>query len=202
MPDRYGILAIDVGTSSTKAVLFETGGAIVAGARRSYPMLTPRPGWAEQDPDAVVTAALDASAVVAAAGRAQQVAIVALGLSTAMHTLLGLDAGRRPVTPLLTWADERATGQAERLRADPAGQRPAAGPAVRDLAAPDVAAAEAGLAARGAAGPVRRSPLLGRHQGIPAAPTVRRRPAGGPVDGLAALTRGAGRALSRPSLGP
>jgi gluconokinase len=123
MPDRHGILAIDVGTSSTKAVLFEPGGSIVGSAHRGYPMLTPHPGWAEQDPDAVVTAALDAMTAVAAAAGRQRVTIVALGLSTAMHTLLGLDADRRPVTPLLTWADERALDQAERLRADPAGQR-------------------------------------------------------------------------------
>ncbi len=123
MPDRHGVLAIDVGTTSTKAVLFDRAGTVAASAHCGYPLLAAQPGWAVQDPDAVVHAVLDSTAAVTATARDQRIVIVALGLSTAMHTLLGLDADRQPITPLLTWADERAAGQAERLRADPAGRR-------------------------------------------------------------------------------
>jgi gluconokinase len=114
---REGVLALDVGTTSAKAVLFALDGAVLASDRQAYPLLTPHPGWAVQDPDQVVDAALAAASAAVAKN-----ATVALGLSTAMHTLLGLDARLRPITPLLTWADGRAARQAERLRADPAGR--------------------------------------------------------------------------------
>jgi gluconokinase len=51
---------------------------------------------------------------VAARGPAR---VVAVALSTAMHGLIGLDAGHRPLTPLLTLADSRATAEAAELRA-------------------------------------------------------------------------------------
>jgi gluconokinase len=123
MPQRRGVLALDVGTTSTKAVLFDVAGAVVASSTHEYPLVAPRPGWAVQDPDLIVTAALDAIGVVAAAARGRQVAVVGLAVSTMMHSLLALDARHRPLTPSLTWADGRAASQAERLRADPAGRR-------------------------------------------------------------------------------
>ena len=47
---------------------------------------------------------------------------VGLSFSSAMHSLIGLDTDGRAITPSITWADLRATEQAERLRATPAGR--------------------------------------------------------------------------------
>ena len=47
------ILGIDIGTSSAKAILFDLAGKQVTSASQSYPLLTPEPGWVEQDPEAV-----------------------------------------------------------------------------------------------------------------------------------------------------
>jgi gluconokinase len=123
MSDRCGVLAVDVGTTSTKAVLFDVSGAVVARAVHEYPLAAPRPGWAVQDPDLIAAAALDAVAAVAADARARQVTVAGLAVSTAMHSLLALDARRRPLTPSVTWADGRAAEQARRLRESPAGRR-------------------------------------------------------------------------------
>jgi gluconokinase len=123
MPARLGVLALDIGTTSTKAVLFDTAGAAVAGATHEYPLVAPHPGWAVQDPDLIIAAAAEAVGAVAAAARGRQVTVAGLAVSTAMHSLLALDTRHRPLTPALTWADGRAAGQAERLRADPAGRR-------------------------------------------------------------------------------
>ena len=83
---------------------------------REYPLLRPKPGWEVQRPE-VITAAVVAALtdVVTACGAAR---VAALSLSSAMHGLIGLDAGRRPLTPLVTWADSRAAGEAARLTAD------------------------------------------------------------------------------------
>ncbi|MCS7190651.1 MAG: FGGY family carbohydrate kinase, partial [Fimbriimonadales bacterium] len=45
------LLGIDIGTSGVKALLIDTSGAVVASASESYPLYTPQPLWAEQDPN-------------------------------------------------------------------------------------------------------------------------------------------------------
>lgn len=123
MPARPGVLALDIGTTSTKAVLFDTAGAAVASATYEYPLVAPQPGWAVQDPDLITAAALDAIGAVVAAARGGPVAVAGLAVSTVMHSLFALDDRGRPLTPALTWADGRAGEQVERLRASADGRR-------------------------------------------------------------------------------
>ncbi len=108
------VIGLDVGTTAVKAVAFSPGSAWRATALREYPLCEPRPGWQVQDPDAVVAATLEAlrECVLATAGAS----VTAVSVGTAMHGLLALDRQNRPITPLLTWADSRATGQARWLR--------------------------------------------------------------------------------------
>ena len=110
------LLGLDVGTTAVKAAAFGVGGdrGQVAGTLREYPLEQPQPGWQVQDP-ATVLAGVDAALreLVAQLGSAR---VLGLSLSTAMHGLLGLDAQRRPLTPLLTWADSRAHAEARALR--------------------------------------------------------------------------------------
>ncbi|MGY1814931.1 gluconokinase [Blastococcus sp. SYSU D00820] len=110
------VIGLDVGTTAVKAVAFDPASPWRASALRGYPLLQPAPGHQVQDPAAVLDATLAALAeCVAACGGAR---VLAVSVSTAMHGLLALDADRRPLTPLLTWADSRATVQARALRAD------------------------------------------------------------------------------------
>jgi gluconokinase len=76
-------------------------------------MLQPAPGQQVQDPATIITAAAEAvREVVAACGSAE---VVAVSLSAAMHGLVGFDADRRPLTPLITWADARSRAEAREL---------------------------------------------------------------------------------------
>ncbi|WP_245612475.1 gluconokinase [Actinotalea ferrariae] len=112
------VVGVDIGTTSTKAVAFD-GGVVVASASHGYPLLQPEPGYAVQDPDRVLAAVRAAvSDVVGQVGAAR---VAGLSFSAALHSLVGLDAHGTPVTELLTWADTRATAQAERLRAAAGG---------------------------------------------------------------------------------
>ena len=47
------ILALDQGTTSSRAILFDKAGAVVAVAQKEFPQLFPKPGWVEHDPAAI-----------------------------------------------------------------------------------------------------------------------------------------------------
>jgi gluconokinase len=110
------VLGVDIGTTSAKAVAFDVDGRDLGRGETPYPLLEPEPGQAVQDPGAVVDATLAAIRTAAAAARDHSARTVALSFSGAMHSLVGLDADGNALTPLITWADMRATEQAERLR--------------------------------------------------------------------------------------
>lgn len=118
------ILGIEIGTSAVKAVLFHfpaTGGAAsVASATVPVTLEVPAAGRAEQDPHATlgaVCAVMDEVRLKAQDRLGYAPRIRAVGFSTAMHSLLSLDAAGVPLHPAITWADQRAAHQAERLRA-------------------------------------------------------------------------------------
>ena len=112
------VIGVDLGTTSTKAVAYDTSGEELATASAGYPLDEPHPGWAEQDPALILDAVLESvRTVVSEVDRP----VAGLSFSSAMHTLLGLDAQGRPLTPSLSWADSRAAAQAERIRATPDG---------------------------------------------------------------------------------
>jgi gluconokinase len=113
------ILTLDIGSSSTRASLFDARGRSVAGctAQEHSAMRVSANGATEDNAEeALARAARCIDAVLAQAGPlAQQIRAVAL--ATMATTLVGLDAAGRPLTPLRTYADTRATPDAEQLRA-------------------------------------------------------------------------------------
>ena len=112
------VIGVDIGTTSTKAVAYDRRGEVLASHSREYELHEPAPGYAEQDPDEIHAAVLATlGAVVGEVGSP----VAGLCFSAAMHSLLGLDSGGRPLTPALTWADSRAAAQAERIRAATGG---------------------------------------------------------------------------------
>jgi len=114
------LIAIDIGTSSTKVLCVTPQGRVLHRVSRTYPMLHPRAGWSEQDAGALLSAVI--SAVRAAIGRAGAMPL-AFGLSSAMHSLLVIGRDGRPIGNMITWADRRSQAQADRLSAGPRGQQ-------------------------------------------------------------------------------
>jgi gluconokinase len=108
------VIGLDVGTTGVKAVAFELGSSGRRVALREYPLLAPEPDQAVQDPSTILLATGEALAeCVASAGSAE---VLAISVSAGMHGLMALDAERRPLTPLITWADGRARDEARSLR--------------------------------------------------------------------------------------
>ena len=107
------VIGLDVGTTGVKAAAFSPGSPWQRVAVRDYPLLEAGPGQWVQDAATVVAGARAALTDCVAATAGSEVLGVAV--SAGMHGLLALDAGHRPLTPLLTWADGRAREQARRL---------------------------------------------------------------------------------------
>jgi xylulokinase len=117
------ILGIDIGTASTKVIAFDLMGTEVASATRPYPLLTPQPGWVEQDAEQVWRALLDALRDIASRTGGHR--IIALALAAQAGSIIPTDAAGDPVHPMITWLDRRTDdlvaawqrdGTAERIR--------------------------------------------------------------------------------------
>ncbi|NWF69151.1 MAG: gluconokinase [Chloroflexi bacterium] len=113
---KHCILAVDIGTSGARAVLFDTQARALAQARVPYAMRFPRDGWAEQDPETVVQAVLH---VLKAGVRAlpKDMPLAAVVLSAQMYSILALSTGGEVLSPSLTWADTRSAPFAVAARA-------------------------------------------------------------------------------------
>jgi xylulokinase len=110
------LLGIDLGTSSVKAVLIDDAGRVLGHGGREYPMLTPKPQFAEQDPAAWFEAAADAVQQAVAGSDVRQ-DIAAIGFSGHMHGVVLLDANGSVVRPAIIWADQRAAAEADAITA-------------------------------------------------------------------------------------
>ncbi len=113
------VIGVDLGTTATKAVAFRVDGSTAASHSGGYPLDEPHPGYAVQDAQLILEAALESIAAVVAEVGADRVA--GLAFSSAMHSLIGLSPDQEPLTSVVTWADTRARVQAERLRASVGG---------------------------------------------------------------------------------
>lgn len=101
------ILGLDVGTTAAKAVLFDLNGNELALSDRTYPLITPQPGWAELEPQGIWQAVQEVIAEVTSQ-QPQDSHISAVGLSTQGGTLIPADEAGNPVYNAITWLDQRA----------------------------------------------------------------------------------------------
>ena len=111
------LLAIDQGTTSTRAVLFDLQGNQLALARRPLANRAPAPGLVEQDPAEIWRGTEEAVAEVLAAAGSEPLA--AIGLTNQRETVCVWDpTDGRPLAPALVWQDRRTAPLCERLRAE------------------------------------------------------------------------------------
>ena len=110
------LLGIDIGTSGLKCVLVDSGGQVLEHAFRPYAPDTPRPGWAEQDPEIWAEAALSAVSEVVDRAGVSRASIASLGFSGQMHSTVCLDKDGRCLRPAILWLDHRSVAQVAALR--------------------------------------------------------------------------------------
>jgi xylulokinase len=104
---------LDVGTSGVKGLALDAEGNVLAAAEAGYPLSTPRPGWAEQDPEDWWRAAEAVLAQLRASAGTPQ----GIGLSGQMHGLVVLDADDRVLRPAIIWNDQRTGAECREIEA-------------------------------------------------------------------------------------
>jgi len=114
---RY-ILALDQGTSSSRAMLFDEEGAPVATEQREFPQIYPRAGWVEHDPEAIWSSQLEAAQDLLRKSAVALDQIAAVGITNQRETTVVWDrATGRPVANAIVWQCRRTAGQCDALRA-------------------------------------------------------------------------------------
>ncbi|MBI3749512.1 MAG: carbohydrate kinase, partial [Chloroflexi bacterium] len=104
------LLAVDVGTQSVRALVFDAAGALLASARIPIePYVSPKPGWAEQDPELYWRTLGEACRRVLADPAVRRDAIAGLALTTQRGTVVVTDEAGAPLRPAIVWLDQRRT---------------------------------------------------------------------------------------------
>jgi glycerol kinase len=116
------ILALDQGTTSSRAILFDEAGSIVAVAQHEFEQFYPRAGWVEHDPTEILTSQL--SCAVEALGRAgaRPRDVAAIGITNQRETVVVWDrATGKAIHPAIVWQDRRTADKCKELEASGVG---------------------------------------------------------------------------------
>lgn len=108
-------LGIDIGTSGTKALVLSRHGHVLSAAESAHQLLTPKPGWAEQDPENWWQAVKLATRAALKKARIKGQDIRAIGLSGQMHGSVFLGQDVKPIRPALLWNDQRTSEQCQQI---------------------------------------------------------------------------------------
>ncbi|MEP7244101.1 MAG: glycerol kinase GlpK [Gammaproteobacteria bacterium] len=117
------ILALDQGTTSSRSILFDHDGNLVASAQREFPQHFPQPGWVEHDAHDIWRSQSETIDEVLATARATPSDIAAVGIANQRETTLVWDRhSGEPIARAIVWQDRRTAAHCERLKA--AGHEP------------------------------------------------------------------------------
>lgn len=108
------LIGLDIGTGGAKALAITPDGEVVARATASYPLLTPRPGWSEQDPADWWEAT---AKVLQVLSRQLERRIVGIGLAGQMHGAVLLDRTGAVIRPAILWNDARTGAECREIEA-------------------------------------------------------------------------------------
>ncbi|MER2064352.1 MAG: FGGY family carbohydrate kinase, partial [Alkalibacterium sp.] len=109
-------IGVDIGTTSTKAVLFTKEGKSICEKSVDYPMYHPEPQASEQDPDEILQAVITSIKEVMTEAGAAKETIQFISFSAAMHSFIAVDKEGRPLTASIIWADQRSEPYAAKLK--------------------------------------------------------------------------------------
>lgn len=109
------LLGIDIGTTGTRSLVINEDGSIIGSAVKEYPLYTPKPGWAEQEPEDWYDATIQTIKEVLEKNEIKGSDIKAIGLSGQMHGSVFLDKNNEVIRPAILWCDQRTEPQCQEI---------------------------------------------------------------------------------------
>ena len=114
---RY-VMALDQGTTSSRAILFDEAGRVVASDQHEFTQHFPQPGWVEHDPEEIWATQLRAARGALAAAGAEAADLAAIGITNQRETALVWDrASGEPIHRAIVWQSRQTAPICEALRA-------------------------------------------------------------------------------------
>ena len=111
------ILAIDQGTTSTRAIVFDAAGQPVASVQKELPQIFPKPGWVEHDPEEIWRATVEVCRGAVAKAKLEPGALAGIGITNQRETTVVWDrATGKPVHNAIVWQDRRTAALCDELR--------------------------------------------------------------------------------------
>jgi glycerol kinase len=112
------ILALDQGTTSSRAILFDHAGSIVAVAQKEFPQIFPKPGWVEHNARDIWSTQVGVAAEALSKAQVGAADIAAIGITNQRETTVVWDrATGEPICNAIVWQDRRTAGICDRLKA-------------------------------------------------------------------------------------
>ncbi|MGI9329193.1 MAG: glycerol kinase GlpK [Gammaproteobacteria bacterium] len=122
MTKQYAILAIDQGTTSSRALVFDSQAALVLTAQQEFPQLYPADGWVEHDPEAIWQSSLQVAQEAFKAAEAKGYEIAAIGITNQRETTVVWDRKTgKPIYNAIVWQDRRTADVCAKLRTQDMG---------------------------------------------------------------------------------
>src|SRR6185437_186194 len=117
------VLALDQGTTSSRAILFDRAGAIAAVAQREFRQFYPKSGWVEHDPSKIFASQMSCAVEALSKAGAQPRDVAAIGIANQRETSIVWDrATGEPVYPAIVWQDRRTAAHCKALEESGAGE--------------------------------------------------------------------------------
>lgn len=115
-------IGVDIGTTSTKAVLFSGNSTVISTHHKEYPLNSPTPLIAEQNPDEIFHAVLEVIKGVMDESKISPDQLSLVSFSSAMHSVIAVDRNGLPLTECITWADSRSKKWSDYIKNEVNGQ--------------------------------------------------------------------------------
>jgi len=110
------VLALDQGTSSSRAILFDHAGNAVASAQQPFGQIYPHPGWVEHDPEQIWETQLSAAREALRQAKVEPGNVAAIGITNQRETAVIWDRAGHPIANAIVWQDRRTARMCEEMR--------------------------------------------------------------------------------------
>jgi glycerol kinase len=111
------VLALDQGTTSSRAMLFDRNGAVCASTRREFKQYYPRAGWVEHDAEEIWQSQLEVAKAALAEAQARAEDVAAIGITNQRETVVLWDRSTgKPLHPAIVWQCRRTAARCDRIR--------------------------------------------------------------------------------------